>query len=125
MTPIYYRDAKGVILVYDITNPNSFIRVTKWVEELSLYNKEAKMLFVGNKIDTNNWQIKQKECLDYATEHNSHHFFSSAKNGMNIKEIFEYMTEELITQSQKNCNSKTETKIGINKESNQASKSCC
>jgi GTPase SAR1 family protein len=34
MAPIYYKEAKGAVLVYDITDTVSFDRVVKWVKEL-------------------------------------------------------------------------------------------
>lgn len=34
MTPIYYKDALGAIIVYDITSPESFEKVKKWTNEL-------------------------------------------------------------------------------------------
>ena len=51
ITPIYYRDAKGVLLVYDISNPHSFERVKKWIEEMKEINNEAVFNIVGNKYD--------------------------------------------------------------------------
>ena len=51
ITPIYYRDAKGVLLVYDITNLNSFSRVKKWREELKTFNNNAIIVIAGNKCD--------------------------------------------------------------------------
>jgi GTPase SAR1 family protein len=34
MAPIYYKEARGAVLVYDITNDISFDRVKRWVKEL-------------------------------------------------------------------------------------------
>ncbi len=52
LTPIYYRDAKGAVLVYDVTMPESFIKVKKWAEELGNFNKEGiKIVVAGNKVD--------------------------------------------------------------------------
>lgn len=35
LAPIYYKDAVGAIIVYDITSRESFDKVKKWVSELS------------------------------------------------------------------------------------------
>lgn len=52
LTPIYYRDAKGAVLVYDSNNPDTFNRVKKWAEELMNFNKEGiKIIVAGNKVD--------------------------------------------------------------------------
>lgn len=53
LTPSYYRDAQGAILVYDVTNKNTFKCLETWLNELDIYstkNNVIKML-VGNKID--------------------------------------------------------------------------
>lgn len=48
----YYRSAAGAILVYDITNRQSFNNVSKWLQEAKM-NGNAEMVFVvvGNKCD--------------------------------------------------------------------------
>lgn len=48
----YYRSAAGAILVYDITNRQSFNNVSRWLEEAKI-NGNAEMVFVvvGNKCD--------------------------------------------------------------------------
>lgn len=34
MTPMYYRNANAALLVFDLTNYNSFVEVKGWVQEL-------------------------------------------------------------------------------------------
>lgn len=53
MTPSYYRDAQGAILVYDVSNKQTFTKLETWLDELDTYstkNNIVKMV-VGNKID--------------------------------------------------------------------------
>jgi Ras-related protein Rab-18 len=53
LTPSYYRGAQGAILVYDVTNPQTFKKLGTWLDELETYsttNNIVKMV-VGNKID--------------------------------------------------------------------------
>ena len=49
----YYRNAHGVVLVYDITNPDSFNNLEKWINEIKHYcNLESvQMVLIGNKLD--------------------------------------------------------------------------
>ena len=50
--PIYYRDSQGAVLVYDITDRNSFTRVQNWVKELrKMLGKDIVLAIAGNKID--------------------------------------------------------------------------
>ena len=54
---MYYWDAVGAILVYDITDRDSFDKVRTWVEELRLYlSKDTPIAIAGNKCDMgSNW----------------------------------------------------------------------
>ena len=50
--PIYYRDADGALLVYDVTDQDSFAKVKNWVKELrKMLGKEIILCIAGNKID--------------------------------------------------------------------------
>merc|ERR1711991_1096142 len=50
--PIYYRDANGALLVYDITDRQSYERVQQWVKELKKMKKgDCVLVIVLNKID--------------------------------------------------------------------------
>ena len=52
ITRSYYRNAAGALVVYDITNRNSFINVQKWLEEAKANgNREMVLALVGNKSD--------------------------------------------------------------------------
>lgn len=56
ITPMYYRNVDGVLLVYDITDAKSFETINYWVEELNDKSDVAniELLLVGNKSDLSN-----------------------------------------------------------------------
>ncbi|XP_043823097.1 ras-related protein Rab-18 isoform X2 [Dromiciops gliroides] len=65
LTPSYYRGAQGVILVYDVTRRDTFVKLDNWLNELETYctrNDIVKML-VGNKIDK---RLVQKPVMVYS-----------------------------------------------------------
>ena len=137
ITPIYYRDAKGVLLVYDITNLNSFSRVKKWREELKTFNNNAIIVIAGNKCDfLNDKNNINKEFVDidiakkYANDNNIELFFTSAKNGDNIIEVFENLMEKVFNKFVKNYvpNNKKESNerniIIKNEEENEENSDC-
>jgi Ras-related protein Rab-18 len=53
LTPKYYRDAQGAILVYDVSNLQTFSRLETWLDELDTYSTKSNIvkMVVGNKID--------------------------------------------------------------------------
>lgn len=53
LTNAYYRGADGVMLVYDVTNPESFDHLEDWMEEVQRYEQERTVkLIIGNKSDS-------------------------------------------------------------------------
>ena len=53
ITTAYYRDALGAIIVYDITNQESFNNVARWVQDVrsNSNNKNIHVMLLGNKSD--------------------------------------------------------------------------
>merc|ERR1712029_762652 len=53
LTPSYYRGGQGVIVVYDVTNRDSFSKIENWLTELETYstNLDLVKMLVGNKCD--------------------------------------------------------------------------
>lgn len=135
VTPIYYRDAKGVVLVYDITSKKSFNRVKTWIEELKNFNEDAELIILGNKndvVDDRVVQIDREETVRYAKEQGASHFFTSAKTGENLNEAFECIAEKVIKKFRKEDNISQKgigrhKKITITKETNEENKNgwCC
>jgi small GTP-binding protein len=52
LTPSYYRGGQGVILVYDVTNRDTFVKIENWLNELETYstNQDIVKMLVGNKV---------------------------------------------------------------------------
>jgi len=94
ITRSYYRDSAIVFLVYDVTNRLSFDSLSRWIEDINIYvniNDAHKPVIVilGNKIDLENMRcVTTMEGEKFATEHNILFCEVSAKNGINIDEIF-------------------------------------
>lgn len=63
--PIYYRDADGALLVYDITDAESFNKVRKWVKELrKIVGNDIVIAIAGNKIDMEkNRSVNEQEAV--------------------------------------------------------------
>eukprot|EP00003_Mantamonas_plastica_P019195 TRINITY_DN3142_c0_g1_i6.p1 TRINITY_DN3142_c0_g1~~TRINITY_DN3142_c0_g1_i6.p1 ORF type:complete len:158 (-),score=34.44 TRINITY_DN3142_c0_g1_i6:102-518(-) len=64
--PIYYRDADGAVLAYDVTDPESFEKVKKWVKELrSMLGMDVQLVICGNKIDLERLrQVDESEAVE-------------------------------------------------------------
>ena len=112
---VYYRDAVAAILVYDITDRDSFDKVQTWVEELRLYlPKDTPIAIAGNKYDLSNRQIDQDEAEEYAASIHGAHFDTSAKTGKGIEELFIEITKAVIRKNKKLEKEKASKRKGKN-----------
>jgi Ras-related protein Rab-6A len=91
LIPMYIRDANIILVVYDITNKDSFLHTEHWVNETKdLKREDAIFVLVGNKIDLEeNRAVTQKEAEDFANEKGFLFFEVSAKTGEQVQELFE------------------------------------
>ena len=91
LIPMYIRDANIIIVVYDISNKDSFTHTDHWVNETKdLKREDAIFVLVGNKIDLEEKRVvTKKEAEDFATEKGFLFYEVSAKTGEQIQELFE------------------------------------
>jgi len=84
----YYRYSKGALIVYDVTDKDSFEKVKKWHTELTKYLPGAPIMIAGNKSDLVNRTVPEEEANQFARSVGCEHINTSAKSGLNVKEIF-------------------------------------
>lgn len=109
--PIYYRDAKGAILVYDITDESTFDRVKSWTKELRKMvgdNTKICITIVGNKIDLERRRVvSQQSATKYAESVGATFFEVSAKTGRGVENVFEELTKVLLATVNPSCRSRS------------------
>ncbi len=90
LIPMYTRDANIILLVYDITNKESFENLYAWLKDLTNINiNEVIICIVGNKIDLNEKrEVSNEEGQKYAQEHDFIFQEVSAKTGEGFSELF-------------------------------------
>ncbi|XP_065669081.1 ras-related protein Rab-21 isoform X2 [Hydra vulgaris] len=96
--PIYYRDSQGAILVYDITDEDSFQKVKNWVKELrKMLGEEICLCIAGNKIDMDKERhVLVSEAEEYAKSVGAKHYHTSAKLNRGIEEMFLDLTKSMV-----------------------------
>ena len=101
----YYRGAQGIMLVYDITDLESFQNLNSWLIEIEKNaSKNVYKILVGNKCDMENERkVTVEQGRDFASQYGMKFFETSAKNSTNVNEAFITMTQEIM----KNANKKT------------------
>ena len=92
---MYYRGAKGALLVYDVTNPVSFQNLDTWINELEdNIGVSLPILMVGNKIDLDR-NVSRKDAEEYAKKKGYHYFETSAKTGVGVVNAFKNLAVEI------------------------------
>ena len=95
---MYYRGATAALIVYDVTNEESFKGAKTWIEELRGQGKpNVVIILVGNKYDLLEDSNKREvDVADYLNENSDkiHFYQASCKTGKNINEIFECAANE-------------------------------
>ncbi|KAL9261766.1 Ras-related protein [Drosera capensis] len=97
LAPMYYRGAAAAIIVYDISNAESFSRAKKWVQELQKQgNPNMVMALAGNKADLEEKRtVSADEARAYAGENGLFFMETSAKTAVNVDEIFHEIAKRL------------------------------
>ena len=99
ITRQYYKDAQGILLVYDITNKKSFEGLNDWYNDIKeKCIKNAQIILVGNKSDLAEDKVVTNEDIKgfLKDKKNIDSIEVSAKTGRNITLLFEKLTNQLI-----------------------------
>lgn len=97
ITSSYYKGAHGIIVTYDLTDRDSFAKVSEWMTEVDKHAQEnISRILVGNKKDLEDKrEIPYQEAKELADNFNVRFLETSAKESMNVEEAFTIMTREI------------------------------
>lgn len=121
---LYYRDAKGVIIVYDITERKSFVALQNWVKEVrQLARPDIIIAIAGNKNDLANCRaVSYADGQKYAKEIGAIFMETSAFTSQNVKELFQTMVNLMSNKDQERSNDEN---IPLIQTKPKQKKSCC
>ena len=134
LIPMYTRDANIILLVYDISNRDSFTNLTHWLKDLTNVNMEEVILcIVANKIDlVDKRVVTNEEGQKFADEHDFIFQEISAKTGdgfsdLFYKQLFEKIRTKFRPSGQQPASEINDIKFNIDQEENRSSpkKKCC
>ncbi len=128
ITKAYYRNASGILIVYDITNADSFVNTKRWIEEVKencgTDESGISMILVGNKCDCEAQRVVALDDLKtYSNAMNLKFFETSAKENINIDEVFYELTRLILDKRNEKSVKKPDTIVVGQKF--KKNKKCC
>ncbi|KAM6972181.1 RAB3D, member RAS oncogene family, a [Aplochiton taeniatus] len=106
ITTAYYRGAMGFILMYDITCQESFYAVQDWATQIKTYSWDnAQVILVGNKLDLEDDRLVPTDDANrLATELGFQFFETSAKDNINVKQVFDRLVDVICDKMHETVN---------------------
>ena len=132
ITTSYYKGAQAIIVVFDITDRDSFEHVKNWMADVDKFAKEGVLrILAGNKCDLEHQRkVSKDEGKELASRYGIDYIETSAKETTNIEELFFNTTETFLNKQISGGNKKNISPGGIDinqKDDTQDKKSsgCC
>ncbi|KAL0488468.1 Ras-related protein Rab [Acrasis kona] len=99
----YYRGANGALIVYDITNQETFNNLNKWFKEIENQGENGCLnVLVGNKCDLDHLrQVQTEDGRTFAEKHNVSFMETSAQDNTNVDLAFTSLLKEIYKNQKK------------------------
>ncbi len=100
ITANYYRNAQGIMLVYDVTNKKSFEAIDNWMEQIHVHAGDSiDKILVGNKVDQETERkVSNEQGRLLAQKYKLPFIETSAKLGVNVDEAFYAIAKSVMTR---------------------------
>ncbi|XP_033628087.1 ras-related protein Rab-35-like [Asterias rubens] len=131
ITSTYYRGTHGVIVVYDVTSAETFVNVKRWLHEIEQNCDVVSRILVGNKNDCPERKVVLTEdATNFAEQMGIQLFETSAKENINVEEMFNAITELVLKQKKENAAKQTaqdnSQTVKLNgRKGNKSKSGCC
>jgi len=122
LTKGFFRNAQGIMVVYDVTNQETFDNLKFWIQSIKTHLgndlERIPVVIIGNKIDSEEREVKTEVAESFSKEQEYSYFETSAKTGENIDETIRFLVKKVININSDNKGGGNEenNNIKINKE---------
>ena len=129
ITNAYYRGAEGILIVFDLTQKESFENIENWINEVTVYTgKDVIMICLGNKSDLK--KGIDKNLIDEFQKKTGLEIINvSAKTGDGVEEAFKHIIELLIKKNMEKGDTFDNNRIKLDENNNDNNEknndSCC
>mmetsp|Transcript_35632 Transcript_35632/g.92891 ORF Transcript_35632/g.92891 Transcript_35632/m.92891 type:complete len:226 (-) Transcript_35632:359-1036(-) len=100
ITSAYYRGADGIVVVFDLTNEESFDHVETWFDEIERYcSSSVSKIIIGNKHDLDDQrQVTAEQAKEFAARVSSPYIETSAKTDKAVEDAFMAMASSILEE---------------------------
>ena len=120
LTQGYFRNAEGIMIVYDVSNLVSFENLKYWIQSIKTHididKGEIPAIIIGNKIDIFEREVKKEDAEAFAQQEGFKYFETSAKSGKGVNECIKYLVKAVLRTSDDKEEEKERQYIQINPE---------
>ena len=104
LSPLYFRGADAAVATFSVTSKGSFARLNSWIESFTEIAGTKTIIYIAaNKVDLEDEiEINQDEANEWAQNYHFKIYFTSAKTGIGIKELFHDLASDLYNEKLKN-----------------------
>ena len=134
ITSHIYKDADGIILVFDVTSEDSFNQITDWMEQIknNVSKEEINLILIGNKCDLEERMVEKERGEEMAEKLKIKYYETSALTGQGINEAFEGLAKQIFKNKNPNENISRNISIAhekredvVKKKNKNKGKGCC
>ncbi|EIM24273.1 GTP-binding protein ryh1 [Wallemia mellicola CBS 633.66] len=124
LIPSYIRDSSVAVVVYDVSNKNSYDNTSKWIEEVKQERgDDVIIVLVGNKVDLSEKEVNNDQVKEYCDNNGILFIETSAKSGFNVKQLFKRIALALPASEQDNSQNDN-VKIQVDNQQADQQSSC-
>jgi len=128
LVPMYYKGSDAAIVVFDITSEQSFSKAEYWITELQTQTKTKQMLIVlaGNKVDMEDERrVSIAHAKRLADDNGILYFETSAKNNVNVTEMFQEIARILPKDDRERSKPKSFIDLADLESKSRGHSTCC
>ena len=128
ITNQYYKGADGILLVYDVTDEESYNKIHDWMDQITSNtdNEDIGLVLLGNKCDMEQRTVTEQMGKDLANDLKISYYETSALSGQGITEAFKGLTIDIMKKKKLNVDG--DGNIELNKKGwkkNKKDSDCC
>ena len=134
ITSHIYKDADGIILVFDVTSEDSYNQITDWMDQIknNVSQDDISLILIGNKCDIQERIVEKERGEQMAEKLEINYFETSALTGQGISEAFEGLAKLILKKKNPKENTSRNISIAtekvediVNKKKKEKKKGCC